>query len=191
MRASRATEILYSVFCILHLTTHTKVHMTHTNSFFTTAASPVGELTLTSDGEGLTGLYCDGQRYFPELTGCVRRGDLPVFVLTRAWLELYFSGEQPLFTPPLSPVGTDFQLAVWAALAEIPYGQTVSYADVAAAVGCKSARAVGSAVGRNPISVIVPCHRVVGKNGALTGYAGGLDRKRFLLESEGALHVDI
>lgn len=165
--------------------------MTLTNSFFTTAASPVGELTLTSDGEGLTGLYLDGQRYFPELTGCVRRDGLPVFVLTRAWLDLYFSGEQPLFTPPLSPVGTDFQLAVWAALAGIPYGDTVSYSDIADAVGCKSARAVGTAVGKNPVSIIVPCHRVVGKNGALTGYAGGIERKRFLLELEGALHVDI
>lgn len=149
-------------------------------------------MTLASDGEALTGLWFQGQKHYPDLTGW-RQEDLPVFARTRAWLDTYFNREVPDFTPPLRPAGTAFQKEVWAILAAIPYGVTRTYADVAQELARRkglprmSARAVGSAVGRNPISLIIPCHRVVGKSGRLTGYAGGLDKKCALLELEGAL----
>lgn len=153
--------------------------------------SPLGPITLASDGEALTGLWFEGQKYFPDLTGW-RQEELPVFDQARTWLDAYFSRQAPSFTPLLRPAGTAFQREVWAILAAIPYGVTRTYADIAQELARKkglprmSARAVGSAVGRNPISLIVPCHRVVGKSGRLTGYAGGLDKKRALLELEGA-----
>lgn len=156
--------------------------------------SPLGPITLASDGEALTGLWFQGQKHYPDLAGW-REEELPVFAQARAWLDAYFSRKAPSFPPPLGPAGTAFQREVWAILAAIPYGVTRTYADIAQELARKkglprmSARAVGSAVGRNPISLIIPCHRVVGKSGRLTGYAGGLDRKRALLELEGALET--
>ena len=148
-------------------------------------ASPLGGITLASDGEALIGLWFDGQAHFgPGLSERAAEGALPVFDEARRWLELYFSGREPGFTPPVAPRGTAFQKRVWAALAEIPYGQTTTYGALAGRLG-SSARAVGGAVGRNPVSLIVPCHRVLGAGGSLTGYAGGLDRKRALLALEG------
>ena len=148
--------------------------------------SPFGIITLASDGQSLTGLWFDGQRYFGSTLGPLASlpAELPVFDDTRRWLDIYFSGVKPNFTPQLSLRGTVFQRRVWEALLTIPYGQTVTYGELARCIGCRSAQAVGGAVGRNPISIIVPCHRVVGSDGSLTGYAGGLDRKLALLQLE-------
>ncbi len=154
--------------------------------------SPLGDITLASDGDALTGLWLEGQKYYAYGLDRVREEkDLPVFQQTREWLDLYFSGKEPGFTPPLLLQGSDFQKKVWAILATIPYGQTRTYGDIAQEVAQKrgrakmSAQAVGGAVGRNPISIIVPCHRVVGTNGNLTGYAGGIQKKIALLKLEG------
>lgn len=156
--------------------------------------SPPGPITLASDGEALTGLWFQGQKHYPDLTGW-QEEDLPVFAQARAWLDAYFRRQVPGPPPPLRPAGTAFQKEVWAILAAIPYGVTRTYADIAGELARRkglskmSARAVGGAVGKNPISLIIPCHRVVGKSGRLTGYAGGLDRKGALLELEGALNA--
>lgn len=144
--------------------------------------SPLGSITLASNDMALVGLWFDGQRYFGGTQGVLTES--PVFNETRRWLDIYFSGREPGFVPPLSLQGTDFQQHVWKALLTIPYGQTVTYGELARRLGCRSAQAVGGAVGRNPIAIIVPCHRVVGTNGALTGYAAGLDRKHALLQIE-------
>ena len=153
--------------------------------------SPLGGITLASDGENLTGLWFDGQKAFGStISGETEERDLPVFEETRRWLDAYFAGQDPGFRPALRLCGTAFQKAVWAILLTIPYGETVSYGAIAAGLAAgqdrrgTSARAVGSAVGRNPVSLLVPCHRVVGARGSLTGYAGGLERKRKLLELE-------
>ena len=148
--------------------------------------SPLGGIMLASDGKALIGLWVNGQRYFGSTLGTrhEERSGLPIFDETCRWLDIYFSGREPDFLPPLSLRGTPFQQRVWEALLTIPYGQTVTYGELARRLGCRSAQAVGGAVGRNPISIIVPCHRVVGADGSLTGYAGGLDRKRALLELE-------
>ncbi len=152
--------------------------------------SPLGEIILASDGEALTGLWFAGQKYEGS-TLAAEHGekDLPVFDETRRWLDAYFTGKDPGFTPPLRLRGTDFRKAVWEILLTIPYGKTAAYCEIAAALaqktgGSVSARAVGGAVGHNPVSLIVPCHRVVGADGSLTGYAGGIDRKRTLLTME-------
>lgn len=154
--------------------------------------SSLGVITLASDGENLTGLWFDGQKYFADGLAVVHvERTLPLFKQTIDWLDCYFSGVNPDFTPPLSLSGTSFQLMVWEILRTIPYGGTVTYGDIASEVarrkGVKSvsAQAVGGAVGRNPISLIVPCHRVVGRNGSLTGYAGGISKKVELLRLEG------
>lgn len=155
-------------------------------------ASPLGGMTLVSDGTALVGLYFDGQKYFAEELDAKRtQKNLPVFEEARRWLDVYFSGRKPDFTPPTAPAGTAFQQSVWEILRTIPYGQTVTYGAIARRIeqntGCRmSAQAVGGAVGRNPISILIPCHRVVGTNGSLTGYAGGLDKKAYLLRWEGA-----
>ena len=148
--------------------------------------SPLGDITLASDGRALTGLWLDGQKHYESTidTQTEERADLPVFDDVRRWFDIYFSGHEPDFMPPLSLKGTLFQQHVWEALLTIPYGHTVTYGELARRLGCRSAQAVGGAVGRNPISIIVPCHRVVGTNGSLTGYAAGLDRKRALLQLE-------
>ena len=155
-------------------------------------ASPLGGMTLVSDGTALVGLYFDGQKYAAEGLDATRtQKNLPVFEEARRWLDVYFSGRKPDFTPPTAPAGTAFQQSVWKILRTIPYGQTVTYGAIARRIeqntGCRmSAQAVGGAVGRNPISILIPCHRVVGTNGSLTGYAGGLDKKERLLQWEGA-----
>ena len=199
----------------------------------------LGPVTLASDGTSLTGLWFDGQKYFGStLSGprtdpaersaselgtyadfCGEAPELPVFTETVRWLDLYFSGRDPGFTPALSfgvnaeagaptaarkrgaGIATPFRILVWQELLKIPYGQTVTYGELARRIGTLpayaqigkriSARAVGGAVGRNPISLIVPCHRVVGAGGSLTGYAGGVERKRRLLEMEGVHYESV
>lgn len=154
--------------------------------------SPLGGITMASDGTALTGLWFDGQKYFAEgLAETAAAKTLPVFNETVRWLDIYFDGRRPDFTPPLNLQGTAFRKEVWQLLLEIPYGQTTTYGELAAHLaahnGLKrmSAQAVGGAVGHNPISIIVPCHRVVGTGGSLTGYAGGLAKKLALLKLEG------
>jgi len=146
--------------------------------------SPVGTLTLIATGGALSGLYMADQRHRPP-TGALGEDDPAAFAAVSDQLGAYFAGERTDFDLPLGAVGTPFQLAVWAALRRIRYGETVSYGRLARDIGRPSAsRAVGLANGANPIGIIVPCHRVVGANGSLTGYGGGLERKRFLLELE-------
>jgi len=154
--------------------------------------SPLGGITFSSDGDALTGLWFDGQKHFADTLGDVHEEKpLPIFEEAVKWLDLYFSGKDPGFVPKLSTHGTPFREAVWEILRTIPFGETVTYGEIAArladtrGLSKMSARAVGSSVGRNPISLIIPCHRVVGAGGSLTGYAGGVDKKRFLLTLEG------
>ncbi len=156
-------------------------------------ASPLGGITLAGTGEALTGLWFDGQKYFGASLSEVQTGQtLPVLEQTKRWLDCYFSGTEPDFMPPLAPKGTPFQQEVWALLREIPYGRTVTYKAVAERIAAgrglpsMSAQAVGGAVGRNPISILIPCHRVLGSTGSLTGYAGGVERKAALLRLENA-----
>ena len=155
-------------------------------------ASPLGGMTLVSDGTALVGLYFDGQKYAAEgLDATHTQKNLPIFKEVRRWLDVYFSGRKPDFTPPIAPAGTAFQQSVWEILRTIPYGETTTYGAIARRIeqntGCRmSAQAVGGAVGRNPISILIPCHRVIGADGSLTGYAGGLDKKESLLRWEGA-----
>ena len=149
--------------------------------------SPVGELLLTSAGGCLTGVYFEDHRHPPE-DRVELAPDGTAFVRVITQLDEYFSGSRDRFDLPLAPAGTEFQQKVWNALLEIPFGATESYGDLAARLGDpKATRAVGLANGKNPISIIVPCHRVVGADGSLTGYGGGLERKRWLLVHEGAL----
>lgn len=152
----------------------------------TSYPSPLGLLTLASDGKHLTGLWMEGQKGFGgSAAQWIEQEELAVFAAAKAWLEAYFSGAVLLPpVPSLSLEGTVFQRRVWQQLSAIPYGETVTYGQLAAAVGCSAARAVGAAVGSNPILLMIPCHRVVGVNGKLTGYAGGLARKRWLLAHE-------
>ncbi len=153
--------------------------------------SPLGPMTLISDGTALTGLRFDGEKRGVEAPDAVIKTDLPVFARTMAWLDVYFGGRAPEFTPPLSIKNeTPFAKAVREIMMTIPYGQTMTYGEIAAKIagrkGVKrvAARAVGGAAGRNPVCLIVPCHRVVGAGGALTGYAAGVDKKAALLEME-------
>ena len=154
-----------------------------------TVPSPVGNLLLTSNGSAVTGLWLEGQKYYARTVQEPTREnpDDPALRQAQAWLAAYFAGEFPLPPlPPLAPEGTAFQRRVWDLLLAIPYGSTTTYGTLARELGLSpaSARAVGSAVGHNPISILIPCHRVLGADGRLTGYAGGLERKRFLLELE-------
>ena len=151
-------------------------------------SSPIGRLLLLGDGHALTGLWMvDADRHSARVEEGLRVSPEP-FGEVAAQLEAYFAGDLKEFTVPLAPSGTPFQLAVWTELTKIPYGSTVSYGDIARALGKRpvASRAVGLANGSNPISVIVPCHRVIGSDGSLTGYGGGLDRKEQLLRLEGA-----
>ena len=156
--------------------------------------SPLGGILLSADETGLTGLWFDGAKYFAKGLPRERTDrETPALLQAKQWLDLYFSGVEPDFTPPLHPAGTAFQQAVWQLLLQIPYGQTTTYGELARRLAREkgretmSAQAVGGAVGHNPISLIIPCHRVVGAGGSLTGYAGGVDKKQALLELE---HVD-
>ena len=155
--------------------------------------SPLGSMTMASDGTALTGLWFDGQKYFADtLSADHTEQFLPVFDETGRWLDIYFSGKAPDFTPALHMRTTAFRKAVWEILLTIPYGRTTTYGRIAGRIAARagarriSARAVGGAVGHNAISLIIPCHRVIGTDGSLTGYAGGIDRKMELLRMEGA-----
>jgi len=151
-------------------------------------SSPIGRLLLLGDGHALTGLWMiDGDRHSARVEADLTPSP-ETFRDVAAQLEAYFAGEAKEFTVPLAPSGTPFQMAVWTELTKIPYGSTVSYGDIARALGKRlvASRAVGLANGSNPISVIVPCHRVIGSDGSLTGYGGGLERKELLLRLEGA-----
>ena len=161
--------------------------MEYTNEYI----SPLGKILLASDGHALTGLWFEGQKYFAaKLERDHEEKDLPVFAQVAEWLALYFNGKNPAFTPPLTLKGTPFQKEVWEAMLAIPFGQTAPYAKIAAQIAkhrglaSMSAQAVGSAVAHNPISLIIPCHRVVGSDGSLTGYAGGIEKKEWLLAME-------
>ena len=156
--------------------------------------SPLGSITLASDGKSLTGLWLDGQKYFPyKLISESIETELPIFTQTCNWLDIYFSGRIPDFTPPIFLQTTPFRKAVYDILLTIPYGHTMTYGEIANIIANQkgvermSAQAIGGAVGHNPISIIIPCHRVVGADGSLTGYAGGLDRKIELLKLEKAI----
>ena len=155
--------------------------------------SPLGGITLASDGEALTGLWFDGQKYFAaSLEKEHEERMLPVFDLADKWLNLYFSGSEPGFLPPLLMRTTEFRKTVWEILLSIPYGKTMTYGEIADRIAAgrglsrMSAQAVGGAVAHNAISLMIPCHRVVGMDGSLTGYAGGLEKKIWLLEKENA-----
>lgn len=158
-----------------------------------TYQSPLGEILLAADEIGLTGLWFNGGKYYADsLEPEHEKKDVPVFDGVKRWLDIYFSGREPDFMPPIHLIGSDFRQCVWRILREIPYGKTVTYGAIAKQIakeqGLKrmSAQAVGGAVGHNRISIIVPCHRVVGTDGSLTGYAGGIQRKVRLLTLEGA-----
>ena len=153
--------------------------------------SPLGGITLASDGEALTGLWFDGQKYYADcLADDHEEKMLPVFEQTDRWLDIYFSGKAPDYTPPLNMKTTAFRKRVWEIMLTIPFGKTMTYGEIAAVIAKErglsqmSAQAVGGAVGHNSISLIIPCHRVVGTNGRLTGYAGGIDKKVKLLTME-------
>jgi len=156
--------------------------------FSTTYKSPIGTITLACYHGSLVGLWTQGQKYhgdtIPE--AMVEKNDIPVFAAAKRWLDRYFAGERPgVFELPLSPIGGEFRQSVWKILCKIPYGEVVTYGDIAKKISCRSAQAVGGAVGHNPISIIIPCHRVVGASGSLTGFASGIDVKVKLLELEG------
>lgn len=155
--------------------------------FLTHYASPLGPILLAADETGLTGLWFEGQKYFPSFLGVdYQEKETPVLTETARWLDVYFSGKDPDILPPLHPQGSPFRQAVWDILLTIPRGQTMTYGEIARRLGVRSAQAVGGAVGHNPISILIPCHRVVGSDGSLTGYAGGVERKARLLQLEGA-----
>ena len=156
--------------------------------------SPIGPLLLHSDGQSLTGIWVEGQKYYAATAGegAQRRDDLDIFIRTRDWLDHYFQGHKPpLSELTLAPRGGAFRQAVWQILLEIPYGETMTYGEIAKRMAKEagkekmSARAVGGAVGHNPITIIIPCHRVMGAGGKLTGFASGLESKRWLLRHEG------
>ena len=157
--------------------------------------SPLGAILLAADPVGLTGLLFDGQKHFARaLPTGYTEAETPVLREAKCWLDRYFAGKKTASLPPLHPVGTPFRTAVWEILLQIPYGTTATYGDIAARLAKRmgkekiAAQAVGGAVGHNAISILIPCHRVVGANGSLTGYAGGIDRKIALLELE---HTDM
>ena len=157
--------------------------------------SPLGDILLAADEIGVTGLWLEGQKYFANtLPDEYLPQDTEILTEAKKWLDVYFSGEEPQFTPPLHPAGSEFRQMVWQILLQIPYGQTATYGEIARKMAelkntsHMSAQAVGGAVGHNEISIIIPCHRVVGTNGSLTGYAGGIDKKISLLQLE---HTDM
>ena len=160
-----------------------------------TYLSPLGDVLLAADEIGLTGLWFEGQKYFANTLPDERISqEMPILKETKRWLDIYFSGKEPEFTPSLHPERSEFRQAVWQILLQIPYGQTITYGEIARRLEERqntshmSAQAVGGAVGHNEVSIIIPCHRVVGTNGSLTGYAGGIDKKIALLQLE---HTDM
>lgn len=166
--------------------------MTYCTMHYTWMDSRIGALLLTSDGRSLTGIYLDGQKYFPhQHEDWQESGELDVLNQTKTQLTEYFAHQRQSFNLPLNPQGTDFQKQVWHCLQQIPYGKTIAYGELASRLGKPpgASRAVGAANGRNPIAIVVPCHRVIATSGKLTGYAGGLDRKQWLLHHEQALEA--
>ena len=162
--------------------------------YSTTYSSPVGTITLACDNDNLVGLWLERQKYHGDTIPeeMVENNDIPLFDVAKKWLDRYFASENPSISElPLAPIGGDFRQGVWGILCEIPYGEVITYGDIAKKMAAKmnkkslSSQAVGGAVGHNPISIIIPCHRVVGSNGSLTGYAGGVNTKVKLLELEG------
>ena len=162
--------------------------------YMTQCESPVGQITLASDGQNLVGLWLKGQKYFGDTVNEEMKtaDDLDIFKATNNWLNRYFAGENPAISElALAPIGGTFRQEVWRLLCEIPYGEVTTYGEIARKVAEKllktnmSAQALGGAVGHNPVSIVIPCHRVVGTNGSLTGYAGGVDKKIWLLTHEG------
>lgn len=160
----------------------------------TTCPSPIGVITLASDGDNLVGLWLEGQKHHGGTIheAIMPKDDLPVFAAVKRWLDRYFAGEKPSSASlPLAPVGGAFRQGVWRILRDIPYGDVTTYAAIAKQMAVcmgrdhMSSQAVGGAVGHNPISIIIPCHRVVGSNGSLTGYAAGVETKKWLLALEG------
>lgn len=162
--------------------------------YSTTYLSPICTITLACDGDNLIGLWMEGQRFhggtLPE--SMIEKDDIPIFDAAKAWLDRYFAGERPATSElPLASMGGEFRQGVWDILCQIPYGQVITYGDIAKQMAekmnkkCMSSQAIGGAVGHNPISIIIPCHRVVGAKGNLTGFGGGISRKIQLLEHEG------
>ncbi len=154
--------------------------------------SPIGRITMAAEKNKLSGLWLEGQKYYAStLKGVYAEKELEIFRETKAWLDIYFSGKSPDFMPSILLEGSEFQLAVWHILQKIPYGEAITYGEIAKEIALQrgmasmSAQAVGGAVGHNPISIIVPCHRVVGVGKSMTGYAGGVEKKRYLLNLEG------
>jgi methylated-DNA-[protein]-cysteine S-methyltransferase len=161
--------------------------------YSTTYSSPIGTITLACCDDNLVGLWTEGQKYhgdtIPDVM--IENNDIPIFGTAKSWLDKYFAGEKPDIKLPLAPIGGEFRQSVWKILCEIPYGKVITYGDIAKKIAMKmgrermSSQAVGGAVGHNPISIIIPCHRVVGSNGSLTGFSGGIQMKVKLLELEG------
>lgn len=162
--------------------------MTSDTIYSRTIDSPVGPLTAVATDQGLRAVLWPEDERIDFESSPVESSDHPVLDAVATQLEQYFAGDRVVFDVPLDLHGTDFQVSVWRALAEIPFGETSTYGDQAARIGRpKAARAVGAANGRNPVSIVLPCHRIVGKDGSLTGFAGGLETKRFLLDHEQAI----
>ena len=166
--------------------------MIHMEELIRKIDSPMGRITMSGTHEGLTGLWLEGQRFLsPTVSQGLNEGMLPVFEETECWLHTYFSGREPDFMPKLIPQGSEFRQSVWKILLQIPYGKTTTYGAIAAEIAKQrgiprmSAQAVGGAVGHNPISILIPCHRVLGSDMSLTGYDGGVDKKVQLLKLEG------
>lgn len=152
--------------------------------FYTDYESPLGKMLIVSDGEAICGVWFYGQKHFPSLE-LEADDDLAIFQEVKKWFDDYFKGKNPLINFKLNPKGTEFRVKVWKILSEIKYGETMTYGEIASRISpTMSAQAVGGAVGHNPISILIPCHRVLGANGKLTGYAGGIDRKIELLKLE-------
>ena len=155
--------------------------------YFTDYSSPLGEMIIAGKSKDICRISFYGQKHFPSLD-LIRNDDLAIFNRTKQWLDDYFDGLNPEIDFRLNPQGTDFRLKVWKILCEIPYGKTMTYGEIASEISPEmSAQAVGGAVGHNPIAILIPCHRVIGADGKLTGYAGGIERKIELLKLEGIL----
>jgi methylated-DNA-[protein]-cysteine S-methyltransferase len=158
--------------------------------YYTQMTSPIGDIVIVATQDVLAGCYFVGQRYFPNASNWQQKLDHPILQQTKKQLSAYFSKQHQQFDLPVSPSGTAFQKTVWQALCNVPYGKTASYQDIANAIGKPTAtRAVGTAIGKNPISILIPCHRIIGTDRKLHGYAGGLDKKEFLLQLEQGTEV--
>ena len=153
--------------------------------YATDYTSPIGEMLIISDGEAICGVWFYGQKHFPSFENLVQEDDLTIFSDVKDWFDDYFHGLNPKINFKLNPQGSEFRQKVWKILSEIDYGETLTYGEIASKISpTMSAQAVGGAVGHNPISILIPCHRVLGSNGKLTGYAGGIDKKVKLLKLE-------